>query len=149
MENIKENPLGGRIGEREERINKLEELKKLGINPYPAKSSQSYLINDIFLKFNDLAKNKKEICIAGRLRSSRSHGNLMFVDLQDGSGIMQIALSRKEIGADKYKIFAKLIDIGDFIEIKGKCFITHKGEKSILAKEWKRSEEHTSELQSH
>ena len=84
-----------------------------------------------------LEKSQKTITAVGRLRSLRSHGNLTFAHLQDSSGKIQIALSKREIGAENYKIFTKLIDTGDFIEITGKCFLTHKGEKSIMVKQWK------------
>ncbi|OQA38704.1 MAG: Lysine--tRNA ligase [Parcubacteria group bacterium ADurb.Bin316] len=71
--------------------------------------------------------------MAGRILSKRAHGNLTFANLQDGTGQMQIAISKKDIGTEKYKIFDKYIDMGDFVEIVGTCFTTHKGEKSVMA----------------
>ncbi len=136
MENIKKNSSDGRISEREERIKKLKELIKLGINPYPAKTKKTHQIGDVLSEFENLKKNEKNICAAGRLRGIRAHGNLTFANLNDGSGAIQIVLSKKEIGAEKYKLFVKFIDVGDFIEVKGKCFVTHKGEKSILLTDW-------------
>lgn len=130
MENIK-------ISEYEERLKKLEELRKSGINPYPAKTRRTDKISDVLKEFNDLEKEKKEIFIAGRLRGSRAHGNLTFANLQDSTGKIQIALSKKEVGPENYKIFVKLIDVGDFIEAKGICFTTHKGEKTVMVKEWR------------
>lgn len=140
MENTK-------INEREERLKKLEELKKLNINPYPAKTERTDTIGDVLADFEKLEKEKRIISIAGRLRSVRGHGNLSFSNLEDGTGKIQIALSRKELtplaplsnggDADSYKIFTKYIDIGDFIEIKGECFKTHKGENTVMAKSWK------------
>jgi len=126
-----------KISEYQERLNKLTELQKLGIDPYPAQSNRTYLIKNVFDKFSQLEKNQKTIIITGRLRSLRGHGNLTFAHLEDASGLIQIALSKKEIGVENYKIFTKLIDVGDFIEIKGKCFLTHKGEQSIMVNEWK------------
>lgn len=130
MENIK-------INEREERIKKLEELKKLNINPYPAKTDKTHQINEVIDLFNKLEADKSAISIAGRIRSIRTHGNLTFANVGDASGSIQVALSKKEIGVDNYKIFVKLIDIGDFIEVKGECFKTHKGENSVMAKQWR------------
>ncbi|MCK4554323.1 lysine--tRNA ligase [Candidatus Parcubacteria bacterium] len=130
MKNIK-------VSEYQERLQKLKELQKLGINPYPAQSCRTHIVKDIFDKFNLLEKNQKTITAVGRLRSLRSHGNLTFAHLEDASGRIQIALSKKEVGPELYKIFTKLIDTGDFIEIMGKCFLTHKGEKSIIVKQWK------------
>ncbi len=126
-----------RVSERSDRLKKLAELKKLGINPYPAKANQGEKLSYLLDNFKKLEKAKTSISVAGRLRSLRTHGNLTFANLQDDSGQMQIAISKKEVGDKKYKSFVKLIDIGDFIEIKGNCFLTHKGEESILVKNWK------------
>ncbi len=70
------------------------------------------------------------------MRSIRSHGNLTFANLEDASANIQIALSKKELGDESYKRFIKLIDNGDFIQVNGSCFLTHKGENSIMVKEW-------------
>ncbi len=125
-----------KINERSERIKKLKELQKLGINPYPAQAHRTHVIKDILDKFNQLEKGQKTLTAAGRLRSLRSHGNLIFAHLEDNSGKIQVALSKKDIGKESYKIFSKYIDIGDFIEAKGKCFTTHKGEQSIKVSKW-------------
>ena len=126
-----------KTSEREDRIKKLAELKEKGIDPYPAKAKRSHLINGVLGDFKKLEKAKKTITIVGRLRSKRSHGNLTFSNLQDQSGTIQVALSKKEVGDDEYKNFIKLMDMGDFIEITGICFVTHKGEQSIMATSWK------------
>jgi len=126
-----------KINEREDRLKKLAELKKLGINPYPAKTEKSNFINKILTNFEKLQKDNTELKIAGRLRSLRAHGNLTFSNIEDGGGKMQLAFSKKEIGADSYKIFTKYIDVGDFLQISGTAFLTHNGEKSIMVKDWK------------
>lgn len=126
-----------KISEREDRIRKLTALKEQKINPFPAKTEKTHEIKGILDNFNKLMKDKTSVIIAGRIRTMRSHGNLTFANLEDGSGKIQIAISKKDIGADDYKIISKLIDIGDFIEITGECFQTHKGENSINAKAWK------------
>jgi len=126
-----------KTSEREDRIKKLEELEKKNINSYPAKAKRTHFINEVLDDFKKLEKEKKNINLAGRLRSKRSHGNLTFCNLQDSSGNIQIAFSKKDIGAENYKNFVKLIDMGDFVEVEGACFVTHKGEQSIMAKKWK------------
>jgi len=126
-----------KISERAERLKKLKQLRKLGINPYPAKAKRTYTIEQILAKFKHLEKKRASVVIVGRLRSLRSHGNLTFAHLEDGSNKIQLALSKKEIGAENYKIFIKYIDVGDFIEASGTCFITHKGEQSVMVKKWK------------
>lgn len=126
-----------KINEREDRLKKLAELKKLGINPYPAKTEKGDFINETLANFEKLQKNGVELKLAGRLRSLRAHGNLTFAHLQDGTDKIQLAFSKKEIGADSYKIFSKYVDIGDFVQIAGTAFLTHNGEKSIMVKSWK------------
>ena len=126
-----------KVSEREERVKKLEELKKLKINPYPAKVKRTHEIEKVLADFKKLEKSESKISIVGRLRSVRGHGNLTFAHLEDGTGKIQVALSKKELGAENYKIFTKLIDVGDFIEVEGTCFKTHKGEDSVMVKQWK------------
>ena len=126
-----------KISEYQERLNKLEELKKQGIDPYPAKSKKTHRVTDIFAEFAKLEAAQSELIIAGRLRSKREHGNLTFSNLDDGSATIQIAISKKEVGPDSYKLFSKLIDLGDFVEVVGKLFITHKGEQSLMVKEFR------------
>jgi len=123
--------------ERQDRIDKLEILKKQKINPYPAKVSRDFTIGEVLNKFKDFEKSGDEFYIVGRLRSVREHGNLIFADLEDEGGRIQLAISKKNIGADEFKLFLKAIDTGDFIQVKGKCFITHKGQNSFEVSEWK------------
>jgi lysyl-tRNA synthetase, class II len=130
MENTK-------ISEKDDRIEKLKEFKKIGINPYPAKCRRTFRIDEVIDDFENLQSNETKFFIAGRLRGKRSHGNLTFAMIDDGNGKIQLAFSKKEIGTDSYKLFDKTIDVGDFIEVSGKCFTTHKGEKSVMINEWK------------
>ncbi len=119
------------------RIERLKRIKAQGINPYPAVSKRTHMIKDVLSDFNILEEKKEDIFLCGRLRSIRAHGNLSFVQLQDDSGMMQLAFSKKEMNAEHYKEFTKLIDIGDFLQVNGQCFVTHKGEQSLLIKDWK------------
>jgi len=130
------NDTGEKINEREERLKKLAELKNKGLNPYPAKVNRDYEIAKVISDFEKLLKSAKDVAIVGRLRSIRSHGNLIFANLEDGSANIQIALSKKELGDESYKDFVKLIDHGDFIQVKGNVFNTHKGEQSVMVKSW-------------
>lgn len=125
------------ISEHSLRIKKLEELKKLNIDPYPAITKRTHTIGQVLNIFKKSKNAKNKVTIVGRLRSIRSHGNLTFANLEDATGKIQIAISKKEVGVDNYKIFINLIDVGDFVEITGNCFITHKGENSIMALKWK------------
>lgn len=123
--------------ERQDRLRKLEQIRKAGVNPYPARARRDFVISEVLSKFNTLEKSKKQFYVVGRVRSIRGHGNLTFAHLEDASGRIQIALRKNVIGADDYKFFTKNIDIGDFIEVKGKIFITKKGEKSVEVQEFK------------
>jgi len=125
------------INEREDRLKKLEALKKLGINPYPAKAEKANSINEVLSDFEKLQKEGTLLKLAGRLRSLRAHGNLTFAHLEDGNGKIQLAFSKKEIGDEAYKLLTKQIDIGDFIQAAGAVFLTHNGEKSLMVKSWK------------
>ncbi len=121
--------------EREDRLKKLALLKEKNINPYPAKASRDFTVAEALNKFDSL-KNK-QFSLVGRLRSLREHGNLIFADLQDASGKIQLAISKQNLGDEKYKLFLKTIDNGDFIEVAGKTFVTHKGQNSIEVHDYK------------
>lgn len=124
------------LSERDERLAKINELKKQGIDSYPAKSNRTHKIFEALDGFVDLENSKNNLTLSGRVITKREHGNLTFANLQDDSGKIQIAISKKDIGTDNYKLFGKFIDMGDFVEITGTCFTTHKGEKSIMASDF-------------
>lgn len=119
----------------------LEELRKAGIDPYPA---EEYIINvstsEIKENFKQEKKNYQDVSIAGRIMSRRIMGNASFTEIQDSKGRIQIYLRRDDIcpGDDKTlynTVFKKLLDIGDFIGIKGFVFLTRTGEITIHARE--------------
>lgn len=124
------------VGERADRLEKLNKILETK-NPYPSKCNRSHLLGDVLFNFKKLEEEKTEIIVAGRILNIRSHGNLSFVRLKDGSGELQLAFSKNEMGADEYKEFIKLIDMADFIEAVGTCFLTHKGEESLLVKSFR------------
>ncbi len=108
------------------RLKKLETIRKAGINPYPAQSKRNY---NCFQARHDFNKLKKAITLAGRLMSLREHGKLTFANLQDETGKFQLAF--KEDLLKKDYDFLKKLDLGDFIEVTGKCFKTKLGEKTL------------------
>lgn len=125
------------INEHQDRLKKLEELKQAGLNPYPAKVERDHEISAVLGDFEALSASGQAVTIVGRLRSKREHGNLAFANLEDASGNIQLAFSKKDLGVDAYKSFLKFIDIADFIQVKGTAFLTHKGEKSVMVSDWK------------
>lgn len=124
------------ISERDDRLKKLEKIIESGTNPYPAKVKRDREIKAVSDNFDELLKQQTKFCIVGRLRSKREHGNLSFADLEDASGRIQLAFSKKDLGADSYKNFLKTIDIADFIQVSGVAFLTHKEEKSVMVQDW-------------
>ena len=122
------------------RRNSLEELKKLGINPYPAAlyevNAKSTEILEQYPSDNTLFQN---ISIAGRIMSRRIMGAASFVELQDSYGRIQLYVKRDEICPDEDKtmyntVFKRLLDIGDIIGVTGYVFVTQMGEISIHVK---------------
>jgi lysyl-tRNA synthetase class 2 len=113
----------------------LQELRNLGINPYPADEFvTTALSNEILANFEKF--EGKEVVLAGRLMGKRIMGKASFAELKDSEGRIQIYISRDDISNDEEKtmynvVFKKLLDIGDFIGIKGTVFKTQVGEISI------------------
>ena len=118
------------------RREKLDALRNLGINPYPA---NLYPVDTTSKQVkNDFSEGKKVVA-AGRLMSIRVQGKAAFAELQDSEGRVQVYINRDEIcpGEDKTlynEVFKKLIDLGDFVGVEGELFTTQVGEKSIRVK---------------
>jgi len=118
-----------------ERKRKLEEIKKLGINPYPYRyevNARSKAVTAEFQGLGEGDKSDQERSLAGRIMSWRAMGKAIFCHIQDQDGQIQVYLRQDTIGDEKFNL-TKLLDIGDFIGVKGKVFKTKKGEVSIFA----------------
>ena len=122
------------------RRNSLEQLRAMGINPYPA---DEYVVNaysdDIVANFSDDAE-PRQVSIAGRMMNRRIMGKASFFELQDSHGRVQVYVSRDDLcpGEDKEMyntVFKKLLDMGDFVGVKGFVFRTQTGEISVHAQE--------------
>lgn len=115
----------------------LQQLRNLGIDPYPAEAYQINVTTEDILKNYERDKTSyKNISFAGRIMSRRIMGSASFAELQDSTGRMQVYIKRDDIcpGEDKTlynTVFKKLLDIGDFIGVKGFVFTTQTGEISI------------------
>lgn len=109
---------------RQTRIQKLESLKSLGINPYPSKFQRRQACVEA------LEMVGKLVTVAGRLRGLRGHGSAMFADLVDESGKIQLFFSKEIVGEKKYELL-KLLDLGDFIGVSGEVFKTQAGEVTV------------------
>jgi lysyl-tRNA synthetase class 2 len=120
------------------RREKLEKLRGLGINPYPA---DLYPVKELSTEIKAQFEEGKSVTIAGRLMSRRIQGSASFAELQDSAGRIQVYFNRDEIcpGEDKTKyneVYKKLLDIGDFIGIEGTLFTTKVGEKTVIVKDF-------------
>ena len=127
----------------------MQELRNMGIDPYPAAEYATNAFSaDIRNNFTDgpevaegaTMTEGTEVCIAGRMMSRRVMGKASFVELQDSKGRIQVYVTRDDIcpgdNKDLYNVvFKKLLDIGDFIGVKGFVFRTQTGEISVHAKE--------------
>ena len=121
------------------RRNSLNELRAMGIDPYPA---AEYVTNafstDIKAEFKDDEAEPRKVSVAGRMMSRRVMGKASFIELQDSKGRIQVYITRDDICPDENKdlynvVFKRLLDLGDFIGIEGFVFRTQMGEVSIHA----------------
>ncbi len=119
------------------RIKKLELLKERGVDPYPAKPNREISLADVVKDFENLEKTGDLKWIAGRIMSIRGQGAIVFITLFDGTGSFQGLLKKDVIGDEKINFFSETVDIGDFIEIQGKFFVTKRGEKTCEAVDWR------------
>ena len=119
----------------------LSELRNMGIDPYPAAEYPTNAFSsEIKASFSDEQEPKREVCIAGRIMSRRIMGKASFIELQDSKGRIQVYISRDDINTEAQPemyntVFKKLLDIGDFVGIKGFVFRTQMGEISVHARE--------------
>jgi len=121
-----------------DRLEKLTRLKESGVNPYPAQTAHGrFLAEQVLEKFDEYARTKKEIILAGRLRLLRLHGGSCFARLEDVSGQIQLFFKKDVLGEAEYKLFADNFDIGDFIEAQGELFKTQTEEKTLLVRKIK------------
>lgn len=109
-----------------ERIKKLRNIQRLGINPYPAKTNRKHSI-EIARKLMG-----KAVIVAGRLKSLRPHGKITFADLEDATGKIQLLFRQDSLKGEKYDFLSNL-DLGDFIETSGEVIRTQAGEITVDA----------------
>ena len=109
---------------REEKLKKLEEY---GIHAHPERYETTCSVGES-RKFEDGVKN---ISVAGRVMSKRKMGKISFIDISDISGHIQLCIKRDDLGEENYKKLHEILDIGDFIGVKGDVFTTQAGEKTI------------------
>ncbi len=122
---------------RKNRLQKLVSLRKIGINPYPSRSQKDYPNQEIVDNFDDF--QGKQLTLTGRVMSWREHGQVIFADLRDASGSIQVVLKSGDLTPTSAKTQTigfedcSLLDVGDFIEVTGTIDKTRTGAISIMA----------------
>lgn len=128
------------IGQRNLRVQKLNQLKQMGVDPFPAKSYKQYSNKEVVVNFEKF--ENQEVILAGRITAWRGHGKLSFMDLTDDSGKIQVYIKQEELHptdttnkAIQFLGFEDLdlLDVHDYIEVTGKIVKTQRGEISIAA----------------
>ncbi len=116
------------------RREKLARIRARGVDPYPHRFQRSHTVADVRAKHPDLAPGMRtdtEVRLAGRLITSRNMGKVVFADLQDMSGRIQLYASRGVLGEAGLKSFVTELDLGDIVGVQGNVMTTRKGELSV------------------
>lgn len=116
---------------RQVRIDKLNQLKEKGIDPYPVDSHRTHTIKEALEKFEQLSQSNVQVIFDGRIKSVRTHGKLAFFDLEDDSARIQVLLKDDLLGED-FKLI-ELLDMGDFLEATGTLALSKTGQQSLVA----------------
>ena len=124
------------------RREKLTELNKLGVNPYPysfdvTHSSKQILADESLIRDEESNPESEAVSVAGRVMTRRIMGKAAFFNLQDSQGTIQLYIRRDDVGVENYNtVFKKMVDIGDIVGIKGFVFKTRTGETTVHAEEF-------------
>ena len=116
-----------------ERRKKLEAIKAAGIDPYPARVKRSFAVAHALAEFETLAASGEQMSLAGRVMSLRDQGKIIFADIEDETGKIQVVL--KEDVLSDLAFWRSVLDMGDFISVTGLLFATKRGEKSLEVRE--------------
>ncbi len=124
-----------------QRIRKAEELRTLGINPYPSGFKPENDTAELHAKYDASSSEELEsiganASLAGRITAIRDFGKSCFIEIQDRKGKIQAYIRKNEVGEERYNLFKRYIDIGDFIGVKGRIFKTKTGELTVLVREF-------------
>jgi lysyl-tRNA synthetase class 2 len=121
---------------KEVRLKKLEKLKSLGINPYPAKVVRDFSIFEFKNNFSQLEADQKSTSLVGRVMTIRGQGAILFVVIFDGTEKVQAVFKKDEMSSDVFDLFMATVDIGDFVSVNGLPAKSKTGEQSLFVKNW-------------
>jgi lysyl-tRNA synthetase class 2 len=122
---------------RSERLKKLELMQRAGIDPYPAESNPTHNSISFQNSFQVLYDAKQVVTLDGRVMSLRDQGGIVFLDLFDGTGRVQVLIKKDQIGDRTFEDFLEFVSISDFIEVSGTPFVTKRGVNSLLGSSWR------------
>ena len=117
----------------QERRKKLSRLKEAHINPYPSRTKRTFTIVEARKKFKSLANSRKKIFLAGRMTGFRDQGGVVFADISDETGKLQLVLKKDNL--KNFDLLKETLERGDFLSAGGFLFTTKKGEESLEVKE--------------
>ena len=118
------------------RLKKIKNIIQQGVNPYPSQGKRTHTCKEADSNFNQIEKAGKKVILTGRLVLLRLHGKACFAHLEDFSGRFQFFLNQDDLGEKNYNFFADNIDVGDFLQIKGKLFQTKRGENTLRVEDY-------------
>ncbi|KKW20021.1 MAG: lysyl-tRNA synthetase [Parcubacteria group bacterium GW2011_GWA2_51_10] len=122
---------------RNERLKKLRILQEAGMEAYPSSSKRTEEVAQFLSNFEKREEGGEAATLAGRIMSLRRQGGIIFADIYDGSGRVQIVLLESEVDKELYNLFTESVDIGDFIECTGIAYKTKRGERSLKVSSWR------------
>ena len=121
---------------RSARLQKLDILKKAGINPYPAKVPRDFPITFLKTNFDAQTKTSVAISVAGRVMAIRGQGAILFAVLFDGTDRIQAIIKKDILKNESFALFTDTVDVGDFISVTGMAILSERGEPSVMADSW-------------
>lgn len=114
------------------RREKLAKIISLGLPAFPNQAERTEMIGNLWQNKLNYLEEKKKVIITGRLQALRRQGKSGFANLTDETGRIQLYVRQDEVGEENYELF-KLLDLGDFLQVEGECFLTQSGEYSVKA----------------
>ncbi len=121
--------------ERAVRLQRLHILRERGINPYPNRVERTHTIAEVLQHFDEWQGETGDYILTGRIRLLREMGKAAFAQIEDGTGRIQVYFRINDLGEEAYKT-VKLLDLGDFIQVRGFLFRTRTGEPTLHAQEF-------------
>jgi lysyl-tRNA synthetase class 2 len=118
------------------RLNKIDLLKKAGMEPYPSKVPRTFCLKDARASFAEKEKSGESVSLAGRIMAIRGQGAILFLVLDDGKSTFQAVVKKDTLSPELFQLLTDAVDIGDIISVTGTFFTTNRGEQSILVTSW-------------